>query len=111
MSELLSVTYFSSNSIAEVQTRSIFRNHQSKQSQLHCVLLISGVRVDDDIVRNVWMKTAILIGSPCFSQKLPNVGIKVKGALVQALRLCTGRMSYRSRGIALPFHDHGTRRG
>ena len=32
--------------------------------------------------------------------------------LVQALRLCTGRMGHRgSRGIALLFHDHGTRRG
>ena len=32
--------------------------------------------------------------------------------LVQALRLCTGRTAHRgSRGIALPFHDHGTRRG
>ena len=32
--------------------------------------------------------------------------------LVQALRLCTGRTAYRgSGGIALPFHDHGTRRG
>jgi hypothetical protein len=31
--------------------------------------------------------------------------------LVQALRLCTGRTVYRgNRGIALPFHDHGTRR-
>ena len=37
---------------------------------------------------------------------------KVKCTLVQALRLCTGRTAYRgSRGIALPFHDHGTRRG
>ena len=37
---------------------------------------------------------------------------KVKVTLVQALRLCTGRTAYRgSRGIALPFHDHGTRRG
>ena len=32
--------------------------------------------------------------------------------LVQALRLCTGRTDHRgSRGIALLFHDHGTRRG
>ena len=32
--------------------------------------------------------------------------------LVQALMLCTGRTTYRgSRGIALPFQDHGTRRG
>ena len=32
--------------------------------------------------------------------------------LVQALRLCTGRTAHKgSRGIALVFHDHGTRRG
>ena len=38
--------------------------------------------------------------------------IKVKCTLVQALRLCTGRTAPRgSRGIVLPFHDHGTRRG
>ena len=36
---------------------------------------------------------------------------KVKCTLVQALRLCTGRTARRgSRGIALPFHDHDTRR-
>jgi hypothetical protein len=35
---------------------------------------------------------------------------KVKCTLVQALRLCTGRTAHRgSRGIALPFLDHGTR--
>jgi len=38
--------------------------------------------------------------------------IKVKFTLVQAQRLCTGRTAHRgSRGIALPFRDHGTRRG
>jgi hypothetical protein len=38
--------------------------------------------------------------------------VKVKCNLVQALRLCTGRMAHRgSRGIALLFHDHSTRRG
>ena len=38
--------------------------------------------------------------------------VKVKVTLVQALRLCTGHTVHRgSRGIALPFHDHGTRRG
>ena len=37
---------------------------------------------------------------------------KVKCTLVQALRLCTGRTAHRgSRGIALPFHDYGTKRG
>ena len=40
-----------------------------------------------------------------------SVKVKVKGTLVQALRLCTGRTARRGRrGIALPFHDHGTRR-
>jgi len=40
------------------------------------------------------------------------VKVKVKFTLVQVLRLCTGRMAHRgSRGIALPFLDHGTRRG
>ena len=38
--------------------------------------------------------------------------VKVKCTFVQALRLCTGRTAHRgSRGIALLFLDHGTRRG
>ena len=38
--------------------------------------------------------------------------MKVKVTPLQALRLCTGRTARRgSRGIALPFRDHGTRRG
>jgi len=37
---------------------------------------------------------------------------KVKWTLLQVLRLCTGRTAHRgSRGIALLFLDHGTRRG
>ena len=37
---------------------------------------------------------------------------KLRWTLVQALRLCAGRTAHRgSRGIALPFHDHGIRRG
>jgi hypothetical protein len=37
---------------------------------------------------------------------------KIKCTVVQALSLCTGRTAYRvSRGIALPFHDNGTRKG
>ena len=37
--------------------------------------------------------------------------VKVKVTLVQALRFFTGRTAHRgSRGIALPFHDHATRR-
>jgi len=37
---------------------------------------------------------------------------KIKCTLVQALRPCTGRTAHRgSRGIAVLFIDHGTRRG
>jgi hypothetical protein len=39
-------------------------------------------------------------------------GRTVKCTLVQALRFCTGRTARRgSGGIAVPFHDYGTRRG
>ena len=47
-----------------------------------------------------------------FLWRILSVKLKVKCTLVQALRLCTGRTAHRgSRGVALPFHDHGTRRG
>jgi hypothetical protein len=40
------------------------------------------------------------------------VKVKLKCALVQTLRICTGRTAHTgSRGIALLSHDHGTRRG
>jgi len=43
---------------------------------------------------------------------LNNSKKKVKCTLAQALRLCTGRTAHKgSRGIALLFHDHGTRKG
>jgi hypothetical protein len=42
----------------------------------------------------------------------PEQKVKVKCTPVQALKLCTGRTPHRgNRGIALLFHDHGTRRG
>ena len=47
-----------------------------------------------------------------FTREVNDVKGKVKCTLVQALRLCTGRTAHRgSRGIALLFHDHGSRRG
>ena len=53
----------------------------------------------------------LLARSP-FLSKCHKVKVKVKCPLVQALRLCTGRTAHRgSRGIALPFLDHGCRRG
>jgi hypothetical protein len=40
------------------------------------------------------------------------VSVNVNCSLVQAMRPCTGRTAHKgSRGIALPFHDHDTRRG
>jgi len=40
------------------------------------------------------------------------VKVKVKCTIVEAQRPCTGHMAHRgSRGIALLFHDHDTRRG
>ena len=56
----------------------------------------------------------ILLTNQTFSvtDSITELKKKVKCTLVQALRLCTGRMAHRgSRGIALPFLDHGTRRG
>jgi len=48
------------------------------------------------------------VGSQSHSKKSRVIRrkVKVKVTLVQALRLCTGRMAHRgSRGIALLFHD------
>jgi hypothetical protein len=43
---------------------------------------------------------------------LLDLSVKVKCTLVQAMRLYRSRTAHRwSRGIALPFRDHGTRRG
>jgi hypothetical protein len=52
----------------------------------------------------------VVVGKPVGTRPLWRSKV-VKVTLVQALRLCTGRTVHRgSRGIALPFHDHGTRR-
>ena len=58
---------------------------------------------------NSWLAGKILaVGEGLCSTEL----VKEKCTLVQALRLCTGHTaSWGSRGIALLFHDHGTRRG
>ena len=54
--------------------------------------------------------TKTLAGSGFIYWRLSPTALKC--TLVQALRLCTGRTAHRgSRGIALLFLDHGTRRG
>ena len=54
----------------------------------------------------------ILFNGPLKVKEFLNpVKRKVKCILVQVLRLCTGSTARRgSRGIALLFHDHGTRK-
>ena len=63
---------------------------------------------------NLTLKSVTLLALRTKWQYVPSTckGKVVKVTLVQALRLCTGRTAHRgSRGIALLFHDHGTRRG
>ena len=60
------------------------------------------------LLRKLGQAVELLSCEPPLGQKQ----VKVKCTLVQALRLCTGCTAHRGRiGIALLFHDHGTRRG
>jgi len=53
-----------------------------------------------------------LIILSCYICSVEWIKGKIKCTLIQALMLCTGHTACRgSRGIALLFHDHGTRRG
>jgi hypothetical protein len=62
-----------------------------------------------DVLGTVWQRGLDPSGS---GQTIDGKKVQVKCTLVQALRLCTGRTAHRrSIGIALPFHDNGTRRG
>ena len=70
----------------------VLHNTSQKQYQWSC--LVNFLVIQNFIQVVIWVKKN-----------------KVKCTLVQALRLCTGRMAHRgSRGIALLFLDHGTRR-
>jgi len=73
---------------------------------LHLKKFLGGKRFeDDDDLKDAVQKWLT-------SQAAAFYEVKVKCALAQALRLCTGRTAHGgSRGIALLFHDHGTRRG
>jgi len=65
------------------------------------------------VVDKVVLERILLPISPVFPCHCHSTGkVKVKCTLVQALRLYTGRTAHSgSRDIALPFLDHGTRRG
>jgi len=72
---------------------------EDEWSDSHSGIFISGER---NSATNIYWK----------AKWSPRVKVKVKCTLVQALRLCTGRMAHRrGRGMALLFLDHGTRRG
>jgi hypothetical protein len=65
---------------------------------------------------DLWMPhceaSSLPVACPHPASQRQNLKVKVKCTLVQALRLCTGRTAHRgSRGTAILFHDHGTRRG
>ena len=68
-------------------------------------------RTEDVMVnRVVLVSAAVRTSDMMVMWKVSKVNVKV--TLVQALRPCTGLTARRgSRGIALPFHDHGTWRG
>jgi len=61
---------------------------------------------------SVIMKGQLMIFKDINAVYCKDTKVKVKVTLVQALRLCTGRTAHSgSTGIALPFLDHGTRKG
>ena len=63
-------------------------------------------------LRFPFLKTNFFNSTDFFPKLWTIYKVMVKVTLVQALRLCTGRTAHSgSRGIALLFHDHGTRRG
>jgi len=67
-----------------------------------------------DLIPDRPVRSQSLYRLSCRVHAAKNIKIikKVKCALVQSLRLCTGRTAHTgSRGIALLFLDHGTRRG
>ena len=72
------------------------------------IAALRGVPLDTCFVSD----DAVMLGDKNKETTCTTEKVKVKCTLVQALRLCTGRTAHReSRGIALLFHDHGTRRG
>ena len=74
--------------------------------------LVQKVRTDRKKLLISWSYQHALLQLILEKRKPKLIKIKVKCTLLQALRLCTGRTARRgSRGIDLPFHDHGTRRG
>jgi len=69
---------------------------------------IATTKYCQDVITAKYTAYSKLLG---IKRKLLTMKGKVKCTDVQALRLCTGCTAHRgSKGIALPFLDHGTRR-
>ena len=80
------------------------------QDMVSLVMAVGTKRVGNNYVKEITNLFFYLVCAITCKKK--KIKVKVKVTLVQALRLCTGRTAHRgSRGIALLFHDHGTRRG
>ena len=63
------------------------------------------------LARTYWVMTRYMTINIKRKMQINVTVKKIMCTLVQALRLCTGRTAHRgSIGVALPFHDHGTRR-
>ena len=91
--------------ISNINSRDMF---QYKYTILKECLCQTNYKWRNNIYKVAYPASTISIYQLC----VENTYVKVKVTLVQALRLCTGRTAHRgSRGIALLFLDHGTRRG
>ena len=90
--------------------------HGLTQFKLNCIIYKDSIRTSQRTVCAAFTKASRMLyensSSTLQEQDGTCTGKKLKCALVQALRLCTGRTAHRaSTGIALPFHEHDTIRG
>jgi hypothetical protein len=101
------------------------KKYAFKKSTVHCctgrtvkctvvqaLRFCTGCTVKCTVVRALRLCTGRTVNCTVVQALRLCTGRTVKCTLVQALRLSTGHTAHRGiRGIALPFHDHGTRRG
>jgi len=73
---------------------------------------VASIRVILSAGKIMYTAISVQVKVQLWQNHKPATDIQLKSTLVQALRLCKGRTAHmESRGIALLFHDHGTRRG
>jgi hypothetical protein len=95
-----------------VQALRLCRGRTVKCNVVQALRLCTGHTVKCTVVQVLRLCTGRTVKCTVVQALRLCTGRMVKCTVVQALRLCTGCTSYTgSRVIALPFHDHGTRRG